>query len=160
LLRKLAAGSSWLDSAGQDTLTAVANCVKDDVADYITDRHATYFARSLLALLSGTLSPTQSKSDGAVTANGLAAKIACIQHHSGSSILGDAGKAAEKQGTQQDNHAAVASAGWPAELVRAFAHVLMGEAFTAEAIVTLQRSTAASAFLQALAAALDGTCVC
>jgi hypothetical protein len=157
LLRALVATGAVHAPAAHELLETVVRLVKDDLGDYITDKHGTFLARSLLALLTGTLPAHKPAADEPPASAGLADKIERVQSLSGMRVIGahvvrggphDASASGELGAEEQEQHAA---------LMRAFAHTLLGPALDSETLVTLQRSTAASPFLQAMLKALDGT---
>ena len=145
--------------------------VKDDLVDYITDKHGTYFARSLLALLAGTLSPDKPSTDrggtGGASAppHGLQEKIERVQHLSSVRIIGGAASADKGAGRNASlaatavQDASESASPQLAGHVHAFAHVLIGPSIDAETMVSLQRSTPASGFLQELLKAVANSCV-
>lgn len=145
---------------GEGVLAAVetlVHTVKDDLVDFIADRHATFFARSLLALLSGSLSPTPAdggkKNGAAASAGGLEAKLQHVQRVTGVRVLGAVGKASSEEGGGAEKATEVYR-----QHVCALASVFLGPAVDDETLTSLQRSTAASAFLQALLTAVQDTC--
>ena len=131
--------------------------VKDDLLDFIADKHATYFARSLLALLSGTLeaaAPEGDKKNGApAAASGLEGKLQHVQRVTGVRVLGAAGKAhVGEEGVAGE------SADAYRQHIVTLASVFLGPAVDEETLTSLQRSSAASAFLQAMLQAVQDTC--
>lgn len=123
--------------------------MKDDLVDYITDRFATFLARCLLHLLSGTLAAT--KPPATAASGGLTEKLARVQHLAGATVVGT-------PGGEKKQHAATHVAPSYAQHISALAQVFLGPAVDDESLVTLQRSTTASPFLQALLPAVEGLC--
>ena len=120
-------------------LGEIAFLVKDDLQDYIDNKYATHFARSLLQLLASGLEPVTHHAASKSTPppserTGLEAKLAAIE--------------AAAAGTVVTNTASVDSPLFAH--VRMFANVVSGPQFDDDAVMTLQRSPCASPYLQLL----------
>jgi hypothetical protein len=161
LLRSLATGGA--QEFGEDlleALEAMVHAVKDDLLDFVADKHATFVARSLLAFLSGSFVPDQKNCSGqpgsSSTGPGCLEKLQRVQHLSGVSIVSSASHTTcthKRQPVPSPEVAAVLS-----RHVATLASVFLGPIVRDDQLASLQRSTAASAFLQALLIALQNEC--
>jgi hypothetical protein len=162
LLRTLAsAESQHFDNVLLEAVETLIHAVKDDLVDFISDKHATFVVRCLLAFLSGSLSRDKGNNSvhnaAATTQTGCLEKLQRVQHRSGtfiiSSVLYSSAKAHLQQLACSPETAAVLS-----RHVVSLANVFLGPIIDDDQLASLQRSTAASAFLQALIVALQDTC--
>ena len=135
LLRRLAHDPPTDAAAGAALVEDLVSHLKDDLVEYISDKHATFFARALLQLLTGAL--THTKAAQSAHAGGLTDKLAHVQRAAGVSVVGvpggEARDAAAEEGAAYAHH------------VRALAQAFLGGGVDGEALVTLQRSAPATA---------------
>jgi hypothetical protein len=163
LLRTIAAADSQqFDDALLDAVETLVHSVKDDLVDFISDKHATFVVRSLLAFLSGRLSKDKANSSGqnasATAPTGCLEKLQRVQHLSGASIISSVSASSASAHSQQLACSPETAAVLHRHVV-SLASVFMGPIIDDDQLASLQRSTAASAFLQALVVALQDQCV-
>lgn len=120
--------------------------LKEDLIDYITHKFATFFARRLLQLLTGQLSAAALES-GSEKKQDIADKVKLIQQNSENAALADgSGKAAQNQAAGQE----LAFQAEFEQHLHTLVQEVCGHGMDAATLFSLQRSTYASPFLQAL----------
>jgi hypothetical protein len=135
----------------------MVNLVKEDLIDYITHKYATFFARRLLQLLTGELSSSALEKASAEKKLDIADKIKLIQQNSESAT----GSHECAQGTVQVQHHGTDEVGCREELtvhLHSLAQEVCGLGIDSNTLMSLQRCSYASPFLQALLRAVTDRC--
>lgn len=153
LLRRLVAGEQPMEPEAQEAVRGCVDLVKDDLTAYIADRHATYLARNLVHLLTGQLKAdahgvsTRAAAHG--VSPGLPRKLERIESLSGRQLFSNGARDAPVA-----NGNGNVAAGMPdaATLLRQLLQATLACTGSKSTLRALQRSHAASGFLQVLIA--------